>query len=75
MTAVKAAPTGGQPQGRAEVPAVPFLRRRVAVSATLVLVGILTSAAVDSTLGGWLTIPALVYLLWALHRFGRTGPS
>ena len=55
------------------VPSVPLLRRRLRTSATAVLLGILTSTAIDATLGGWITIPSLAYLLWTLHRFGRTG--
>ena len=50
-------------------------RRRLATSATLVLIGVALSALVDQTLGGWVTILAVAALLHGLHRFGRTGPD
>jgi hypothetical protein len=50
-------------------------RRRLAVSATVALIGIALSAVVDQTLGGWVTVLAVAALLHGLHRFGRTGPG
>jgi hypothetical protein len=50
-------------------------RRRLAVSATVAVIGIALSAVVDQTLGGWVTVAGIAALLQGLHRFGRTGPG
>ncbi|HEX3597867.1 MAG TPA: hypothetical protein VHU80_22315 [Polyangiaceae bacterium] len=53
--------------------AVDALRTRLAVTATAAVVGIVLSTAVDQTLGGFVTVVAVVALVATLHRFGRTG--
>jgi len=50
-------------------------RTRLAVYAAVTLFGILLSIMSDSTLGGIVTIGALVMLIWTLHKFGRSGPD
>ena len=52
----------------------PLLRRRLAIAATTAAAGVAVSTSVDPTLGGWLTVTAIVALVWTVHRFGRTGP-
>jgi hypothetical protein len=58
-------------------PSLPTLvaRRRLAVSATLTVVGIAVSVLGDETVGGVLTVCSVAMLVFALHRFGRTGPE
>ena len=53
----------------------PMLRRRLATCATFAAGGIAASVIVDPDLGGWITVTAIVALIWTLHRFGRTGPA
>jgi hypothetical protein len=48
-------------------------RRRVRAAATGAVVGIALSVAVEASIGGILTAVSMVYLVWALHRFGRLG--
>lgn len=50
-------------------------RTLVAVGVTTVLVGIGLAATGDATLGAWITLPSLILLVYALHRFGRSGPD
>jgi hypothetical protein len=50
-------------------------RRRLLVSAVLVALGIGVSVSVDESLGAYVTLGALVSLLLALHRLGRSGPA
>src|SRR5258706_1009440 len=51
------------------------LRKRLAVTAAAVALGIALSTSVDQTLGGWITVGGVAALVLTLHRFGRTGPS
>jgi len=55
--------------------AVDALRTRLLATATATVVGIVLSTAVDQTLGGFVTVGALVALIATVHRFGRTGPG
>lgn len=48
-------------------------RTLLAVTATIALVGIALSVVGDAGSGAWLTVGALVGLIVALHRLGRTG--
>jgi hypothetical protein len=56
-------------------PAIELIRKRLAVTASVVLVGIVLSTAVDQTLGGLVTTGGVVALILTLHKFGRTGPD
>ena len=58
-----------------EQPGLTAVRRRLATTATVAVLGIAVSTIVDQTLGGWITVLGVVALLHALHRFGRTGPG
>ena len=49
------------------------MRTLVAGSATAALVGIALAAAGEQDLGGWLTVLALVSLIWGVHKLGRLG--
>jgi len=51
------------------------LRSLLAASATITLGGIVLSVSGDSTIGGVVTVAALVSLIWCVHRLGRTGPD
>ena len=55
-------------------PAVNRTRQLLAIAATAALVGIAMSS-VGATGGPLVTVAALVTLIVALHRFGRTGPD
>lgn len=50
-------------------------RRLIGAGATTLLVGIGVAATGESLLGGIVVVPSLVLLIYALHRFGRTGPD
>ncbi len=51
------------------------IRSLLALGATTVLVGIGLAATGESLLGGLVVVPSLVLMVYALHRFGRTGPD
>jgi hypothetical protein len=51
------------------------IRKRLAVSLSLVATGIALSVSFDEALGAWLTLGALAFLILTLHRLGRTGPE
>jgi hypothetical protein len=51
------------------------LRKRLGLAFTFVAVGIAVSVSFDESLGAWLTLGALAFLLLTLHRFGRSGPE
>ena len=51
------------------------LRKRMAASATLTVLGVLTSLQVSETLGAWLTAGAMLTLVWTIHEIGRLGPE
>jgi hypothetical protein len=50
-------------------------RSLIGIGAITVLAGIGLAATGDASLGALLTLPSLVLLIYALHRFGRTGPD
>jgi len=51
-------------------------RRRIAASATVVVLGIALSVVTEKTaLAGAVTVAAIAALIWSLHRYGRTGPD
>ncbi|MCA9631174.1 MAG: hypothetical protein KC766_26105 [Myxococcales bacterium] len=50
-------------------------RRVLAVGATLTLLGIALSVTASQALGAWLTVGALLVMLYGLHRLGRLGPD
>lgn len=52
---------------------LPTVRALLGIGVTTVLVGIGLAASGDSLLGGMVTVPSLVVLIYALHRFGRSG--
>ena len=49
------------------------VRTLLGASATAVLAGIAFAAAGEQTLGGWLSVLALLTLIWNVHRLGRLG--
>ncbi len=53
----------------------PRERRRIAASATAAVAGIAISVVGYETLGGYVTVFAVVALIWSVHRYGRTGAS
>ncbi|MGE0327814.1 MAG: hypothetical protein AB7S68_36215 [Polyangiaceae bacterium] len=58
-----------------EVPARSPERRVLAIGASLTLVGIGLSVTASQALGAWITVGALLVLLYGLHRLGRLGPD
>lgn len=50
-------------------------RSLLAFAATATVLGIGLSVAGSSALAAWLTVSALALLVFALHRFGRSGPD
>lgn len=50
-------------------------RRVLAVGASLSLAGIALSATGSASIGSWLTVGALLVVLYSLHRLGRAGPD
>ncbi len=50
-------------------------RSLIGIGATAVLFGIALSASGDSFTGAVLTLSSLLVLIYALHRFGRSGPD
>ena len=50
-------------------------RSLIAIAGAGALVGIGLAATGDATFGAWITLPSLIGLIYALHRFGRTGPD
>lgn len=50
-------------------------RRVLAVGASLSLAGIALSATGSAQIGSWLTVGALLVVLYSLHRLGRAGPD
>lgn len=50
-------------------------RSLLGAGATSVLVGIGLSAGGSPELGSWITVGALVLMIYGLHRFGRSGPD
>lgn len=52
-----------------------FARKLLGIAATTVLVGIGLSASGEPTLGAVATLASLIALIYALHRFGRSGPD
>jgi len=57
------------------VSALGTVRSLIAIGATTVLAGIGLAASGESAIGGLVAVPSLVLLIYALHRFGRTGPD
>ena len=55
--------------------ALSTVRTLIGVGATTVLAGIGLAASGESVIGGLVTVPSLVLLIYALHRFGRSGPD
>ena len=53
----------------------PGNRSLLALAATGVALGIGLSVSGSHGLGAWLTVAALVLLVFALHRLGRSGPD
>jgi hypothetical protein len=51
------------------------VRALIAVGVTTVLAGIGLAASGESAIGGLVAVPSLVLLIYALHRFGRSGPD
>ncbi len=51
------------------------VRSLLALGATSVLAGIALAATGEPLLGGIVVVPSLVLLVYALHRFGRSGPD
>ncbi len=51
------------------------IRRRIAISATVTVVGIALSTASESVVGGLVTVCGVVALIWNVHRLGRAGPG
>lgn len=51
------------------------IRTLIGAAATALLAGIGLAATGESLLGGLVVVPSLVLLIYALHRFGRTGPD
>lgn len=49
------------------------IRTMLGISATTVLAGIGIAASGDSLVGGLITVPALLLLIYGLHRLGRSG--
>lgn len=50
-------------------------RRVLAIGASLTLAGIALSVTTSQALGSWLTVGALLVMLYGLHRLGRLGPD
>jgi O-antigen ligase len=50
-------------------------RRLLAISVSLVAVGIALSVSQLQTLGSWLTVGSLIAVIVALHKLGRSGPT
>ena len=50
-------------------------RSLIAIGATTLLAGIGVAASGDSLVGAVLALPSLILLVYALHRFGRSGPD
>lgn len=50
-------------------------RSLLAFAATCTAAGIAFSVTGSHGLGAWLTVGALVLLVFALHRLGRSGPD
>ena len=55
--------------------ALAAIRKRLAITATVALAGVVLSTTFDQTLGGLVTVGGVVALVITLHRFGRTGPD
>jgi len=49
------------------------VRTLLAGSATAALIGIALAAAGEAQLGGWLTVLALLSLIYGVHKLGRLG--
>lgn len=50
-------------------------RRLLAFAATLVLVGIALCASDNAGLGAFVNLSGLLLTVYAIHRFGRSGPD
>jgi hypothetical protein len=50
-------------------------RRLLAGAATTALIGIALCAGGEQAIGSYVTVAALLALIWGVHRFGRTGPD
>lgn len=50
-------------------------RSLLGLGSTTVLVGIAAAVTTDPLVGGLITLPSLVILIYGLHRFGRSGPD
>lgn len=51
------------------------IRNQILASAAGTVVGLGLSLSEAQALGGWLTALSLIFLVWSLHRLGRTGPD
>jgi hypothetical protein len=49
------------------------VRALVTGSATAALVGIALAVSGEQAAGGWLTVLALLGLIWGVHKLGRLG--
>ena len=61
--------------GRAATRRPSRIRSLLAGAASATLLGIAFSVAGDSSVGTWLTLGGLVFLVYGLHRFCRSGPD
>jgi len=50
-------------------------RRLLAGAATTALIGIALCAGGEQAIGSYVTVAALLALIWGVHRFGRSGPD
>jgi hypothetical protein len=48
-------------------------RRLIAGAATTALIGIALCAGGEQAIGSYVTVAALLTLIWGVHRFGRSG--
>jgi hypothetical protein len=51
------------------------IRRLVALGATVTVIGIAFSASGGQELGSFIGVGGVLLSIYALHRFGRTGPD
>jgi hypothetical protein len=59
----------------ADSPSVHRPRLLIGIGVTTVLVGIALASSGDPDTGAVVTLASLLVLIYALHRFGRSGPD
>jgi hypothetical protein len=63
-----------EPVARAAA-APPSHRRRLALAASVTVVGVAMVGIHDSDVGSAIVLVGLLALLWAIHTYGRLGPE